>query len=54
MKKWYAIGNKGYGSEVFEFGTKKERDHFVAWGKADNRRKIDAKKAKTYRDDCNK
>lgn len=48
MKKFYAVGNKGSGSEVFSFPTKKERDHFVAWGKADNRRSITAKEAKEY------
>ncbi len=50
MKKYYAVGNKGCGSQVFSFATKKERDQFVAWGKADHRRAITAQKAKTYRD----
>lgn len=54
MKKWYAVGNIGSGSEVFVFDTKKDRDRFVAFGKADNRRVITAKKAKTHRDICNR
>jgi hypothetical protein len=53
-KKFYAIGNFGNGSEVINFSTKKDRDYFVAFGKADNRRDITAKKAKNYRDICNK
>lgn len=53
-RHYYAVGNIGSGSEVFTFKTKKERDHFVAWGKADYRRAITSKKAKTYRDIVNK
>jgi len=54
MKKYYAIGNKGSGSEVFTFKSKKDRDQFVAFGRADNRRAITAQKARGYRDQCNK
>jgi hypothetical protein len=46
MKKYYATGNVGYGRQVFSFNSKKARNNFLAWGKADNRRFILAKDAK--------
>ena len=51
--QYYAVGNIGSGSEVFTFTSKKERDNFVAFGKADYRGSITSKKAKTYRDPVN-
>lgn len=54
MKTYYAVGNFGSGSEVVGFTNKTERDHFVAFGAADNRRAIAAKKATTYRDPVNR
>ena len=46
MRHFYAVGNFGNGSQLLAFQSKKDRDYFVAWGRADNRRALTRQEAK--------